>query len=116
MSAQRILIGEVLEGEARLTLAELARACSVHAEWVVELVNEGIVDPAGPDATRWRFTGFALRRARAVRRLQRDLGVNLAGAALALDLLDEIERLRARLRVTERSETGEGRTGTARTR
>ena len=116
MSVKRTLIGEVLEGEARLTLVEIARACSVHVEWVVELVNEGIVDPAGPDATRWRFTGFALRRARAVRRLQRDLGVNLAGAALALELLDEIERLRALLGVTAREESGEGRVGTARTR
>jgi chaperone modulatory protein CbpM len=30
--------------------------------------------------------------------LQRDLGINLAGAALALQLLDEVEALRARLR------------------
>jgi chaperone modulatory protein CbpM len=30
--------------------------------------------------------------------LQRDLGVNLAGAALALELLDRIEHLRAQLR------------------
>jgi len=32
-------------------------------------------------------------------RLQRDLGLNLAGAALALELLDEVEALRAQLRV-----------------
>jgi chaperone modulatory protein CbpM len=31
-------------------------------------------------------------------RLQRDLEMNLAGVALALDLLDEIESLRMRLR------------------
>jgi chaperone modulatory protein CbpM len=31
-------------------------------------------------------------------RLQRDLDIDLAGAALALELLDEIESLRARLR------------------
>jgi chaperone modulatory protein CbpM len=30
--------------------------------------------------------------------LRRDLGVNWAGAALALDLLDELQELRARLR------------------
>jgi len=30
-------------------------------------------------------------------RLQRDLGVNLAGIALALDMLDEIDKLRGRL-------------------
>ena len=30
-------------------------------------------------------------------RLQRDLGVNLAGAALALQLLDEVQTLRAQI-------------------
>ena len=34
-------------------------------------------------------------------RLQHDLRVNLAGAALALDLLDEIDQLRARLRALD---------------
>ncbi|MEE9157003.1 MAG: chaperone modulator CbpM, partial [Gammaproteobacteria bacterium] len=31
-------------------------------------------------------------------RLQQDLGINLAGAALALDLLDELRKLRTRLK------------------
>jgi chaperone modulatory protein CbpM len=46
---------------------------------------------------RWRFSGTHLRRATVALRLQRDLGVNLAGAALALELLDELDTLRARL-------------------
>ncbi len=48
--------------------------------------------------TQWRFSGSALQRARTAMRLQRDLGINLAGVALAMDLLDEIEELRGRLR------------------
>jgi chaperone modulatory protein CbpM len=34
-------------------------------------------------------------------RLQRDLGVNPAGAALALELLDELESLRVQLKAME---------------
>ncbi|MEO5655034.1 MAG: chaperone modulator CbpM [Nitrosospira sp.] len=34
-------------------------------------------------------------------RLQHDLGVNLAGIALALQLLDEVEMLRARLNAVD---------------
>ena len=34
-------------------------------------------------------------------RLQRDLGINLAGIALTLDLLDEINTLEARLQQLE---------------
>ena len=81
-----------------MTLAELSRACAVHAELIIELVEEGVLAPIGREPDHWLFTGAHMRRARMALRLQCDLGVNLAGAALALQLLDEIEALRARLR------------------
>jgi chaperone modulatory protein CbpM len=42
-----------------------------------------------------------LQRARVALRLQNDLDVNLAGAALALELLDELDELRARVQRLE---------------
>jgi chaperone modulatory protein CbpM len=101
MIKQDIVTGLLLDDETCLTLGELCRVCTVHAEWIIELVDEGILDPSGPDAAHWRFSGPSLLRALRVRRLQQDLGINLAGAALVLDLLDEVESLRARLRVLE---------------
>ena len=92
------LAGVVLDEQTPLTLAELSRACSVQVEFIVELVDEGVLAPAGREPQRWRFTGAQMHRARTAARLQRDLGINLAGAALALQLLDEVEVLRARLR------------------
>lgn len=80
-----------------ITLAELCRACTVHAEWVIELVEEGVITPAGRRREQWRFYGESLQRVLVVQRLQRDLGVNLAGAALALELMEELTRLRRRL-------------------
>jgi chaperone modulatory protein CbpM len=88
----------ILDEQAQLTLAELTRACAVHAELIIELVDEGVLTPVGSEPLRWRFTGTHMRRARMALRLQHDLGLNLAGAALALQLLDEVEALRARLR------------------
>jgi len=92
-----LLTGEVLDEEV-LTLAELCRACRVPAERVFELVEEGVVEPVGREPASWRFQGVSVRRVRCVLRLERDLGVNVPGAALALDLLEEIESLRARVR------------------
>lgn len=94
--------GVVLEEEIELTLADLSQACSVHAEWVITLVEEGILDPDGNEVSKWRFNGENLKRARTVRRLQQDLGVNIAGSALVVDLLDEIEQLRQRLALLEK--------------
>ena len=92
-----LLSGDVLEEDVELTLAELCRACRLPAEQVYELVEEGIIEPVGRDPARWRFRGVSVRRVRCVLRLERDLGVNIAGAALALDLLEELESLRAGL-------------------
>ena len=57
---------------------------------------EGVKE-AGDRAATGAFPSSSLRRARIRLHLQRDLGVNLTGAALALDLLERIEELRARL-------------------
>lgn len=89
----------ILEEQTGLTLIELCRACAVRADSIVELVDEGVLAPLGREPHRWRFTGVHLRRATVALRLRRDLGLNLAGAALALQLLDEVDALRERLRV-----------------
>jgi chaperone modulatory protein CbpM len=84
----------LLDDSVNFSLTELCALCRVSEELVVEIVAEGIVDPSGTEPRQWRFSGIALARVRRVARLQQDLGVNLPGAALALDLLDELERLR----------------------
>ncbi|CDS49362.1 Bacterial regulatory proteins, MerR family [Polaromonas sp. CG9_12] len=91
------LTGLILEDQSELRLDDLCRACTAQAERIVELVEEGLLTPAGTAPGEWRFTGVHLHRARVALRLERDLGVNLAGAALALELLDELEVLRARV-------------------
>lgn len=92
------LTGLILEEQTELTLPELSRACAVQAELIIELVEEGVLTPLGHAPEHWRFTGVHLSHAKVALRLQRDLGVNLAGAALALQLLDQIETLRAQLK------------------
>ncbi|ROR34564.1 chaperone modulator CbpM [Inmirania thermothiophila] len=102
MSETEVLEGRLLDEACELTLAELARACAVPAEAVVELVEEGILAPRGRSVAEWRFPGPSLARARTVLRLRADLGLDLAGAALVMELLDELRRLRRRVRRLER--------------
>ena len=93
----KIFNGVLLEEEVVFTLDDLSRACSVETETITLLVEEGIIEPVADDADHWHFSGMSLQRVRTAIRLQNDLGVNLPGAALALDLLDEIAALRAQL-------------------
>jgi hypothetical protein len=67
----------------------LARRSGLHPDLVRRLIALDAVDPLDWDA--------AERLARLVR-LRRDLGLNVAGAALVCDLLLRIEELEARRR------------------
>lgn len=96
--------GIILDEQDSLTLAEISSACAVEAGYIVELVEEGLITPEiAPENQElqepqsWRFSGMHLRHVRIASHLQGDLGVNLPGAALAMQLLDEVEVLRRRL-------------------
>lgn len=89
------------ELEYTLTFTELTRGCGCSAEKLMVLVQHGVIEPHGADQRAWRFHAEDLVRARCALRLERDLGVNPAGAALAVDLLDELRRARRRLQLLE---------------
>ncbi len=91
------ITGLILEDQTQLSLDDLCHACEAEADRIVDLVNEGVLAASGAAPEHWRFDGLQLHRARIALRLESDLGVNLAGAALALDLLDELNTLRARV-------------------
>lgn len=88
------------------TLWEICERGDIHAEFVIKLVNYGVIAPLqGGDARDWVFDLAALARLRKARRLQRDLRINVPGLATSLELLDdvtelrrEVERLRQQLR------------------
>lgn len=86
--------GDVLDETMFLSLEEFCQACHVEMAWVEELISYGVV-PAGDGKTH--IAARNIVRVRKAQRLQHDLDLNTPGVALALELLDEIERLRAEL-------------------
>jgi chaperone modulatory protein CbpM len=96
VSQHDIVNGIVLDERVTLTLREVCEVCGLEESLVVEMVGEGVALPLDESADQWVFSGLAVARLRTARRLQRDLHVNLAGAALALELLEEIRALKAR--------------------
>lgn len=84
-----------------LVAQELAYACGTTLEWVVQLVEAGIVEvAAASDPPQvWFFGSADLQSALEARRLERDFGVDLQAAALILDLQREVRRLKAALHV-----------------
>lgn len=93
----------VLDRSTVFGLEEVCRACGERRTVVIEMIEHGIIEPRTPrpasrgtataDEATLEFHGEALVRAQVAARLMRDLGVNLPGAALAVDLLRQLGRL-----------------------
>ena len=86
---------EMLDETTVLTKAELCRVCQVEEAWIDELLSLGVLDTPSPQMA---FSAVSIVTVRRARRLEQDFALNVPGVALALDLLGEIERLRAEVR------------------
>lgn len=92
-----VLAGSLME-DSWLTLEQVAAACAVESAWLQAHLDEGLIPHAVCTAGVWRFAPAGLARARRMRRLEQDFDAAPELAALAADMLEEIDTLRARLR------------------
>lgn len=116
-SASASMNAEIVGVQGDSTLEDVCLACQVEASWVADLVEHGALNPLGRTRSEWRFTQISLVHVARAKRLERDLGLNVPGVALALDLIAQIEDLQRRLRAyegnapTSRSNRDEGEVG-----
>ena len=87
----------IVEIDYRLTLVELCRASAAREDEVRAWIEGGVLVPDGAVAGEWRVAAATLTRARAAARLARAFEIDAPALALVLGLMDEIERLKARL-------------------
>ena len=103
MAGKQIIISTVsVETELEFDIEQLCRVCQVTPELIVELIELGVIDPHGSSMDTWHFSADHLRRVRMITHLQQDLEINLSGAALVVELMDEIARLRAQIELFEK--------------
>ena len=87
-----------LHGEAEITLVELAQASGLPEEVVRELVDYGVLEPAGDAGPQWCFHAECVARVRTAARLRNDLELETPALALVLSFLERIQRLEAQVR------------------
>lgn len=61
---------------------------------IIQVVEHGIVEPEGAEPESWTFDTNMVALTKKACRLHNDLGIDWAGIALAIHLLDEVEQLR----------------------
>ena len=84
--------------EAPYSLDDLARLAGISPALVQRYFDEGFIEPiAGNPRTAWFFDDNALFEVRRIERLRGDLGVNIAGVGVILELQRQIDELQAEL-------------------
>lgn len=92
------ITGSILEDEPTINLDELCESCQVSTEIVTKFIDYGVINPSeGDSPTQWRFHQSVQIRTDKALRLKQDLGINVSGIALTLELLDEITELKREL-------------------
>ena len=93
---------------AFLSLEDLASATGLHPELVEQFVDYGLLEPSAGTGPRSIFPVSSVERLRRIMRLKCDLGVNLAGIAVILEMRERLVSLQEELaRLQERSDEDE---------
>lgn len=85
--------GQTSENWFCLSLADVTHSFGVSSQVILEIINEGIVDSVQNEEGELIFSNDSLVRIKKVLQFKEDLGINIAGSALVLELLQEIEHL-----------------------
>ncbi|MNE30936.1 Chaperone modulatory protein CbpM [compost metagenome] len=83
----------------QLNMNEFCQSVGLAPDYVIEIVEHGIVEPQGRTPDEWRFDDSASALARRAAKLRDDLQIEWEGVALALELLEEVQQLRAENRM-----------------
>ncbi|QSB19772.1 chaperone modulatory protein CbpM [Pseudomonas sp. 15A4] len=82
-----------------IDMQEFCEVVDLPAAYVIEIVEHGILEPQGRQPEEWLFDSAALSIARRAVKLHHELQLEWDGVALALNLLEELERVRAENRM-----------------
>jgi DNA-binding transcriptional MerR regulator len=77
----------------RVTVEFLSEHTGVHPERIHCYVEVGLLEPCEPAAEQTLFPVATISRLRTIERLRHDVGVNLAGVAIILDLVERLQKL-----------------------
>lgn len=95
---KQIIFSDVVVGETtHLSITEFHDKYDIEEAVFFDMLEYGLFEPRKIETETIYLDLDALRRIQLALRLQRDLGVNLPGAALAVDLMKELEELRKEL-------------------
>ena len=103
MTNKDVFTAVIVDEHTMYTLVEVCQLLNIPEQILDEMEAHGLFQRViSEEYAEHMIPGPAIQRIEVACRIQRDLGVNLPGAVLALELLDELDALRNRLSLLER--------------
>lgn len=99
----RVISGVLIEDGDMLTLEEFSYAIRVEKAFILEMIEHELLVPQGNTPQEWRFDSLSLHRGRVATSFYQDLGINMSGIALALDLIDKVDELKRKIALLEKN-------------
>ena len=99
MNKDRVVTGMLIEETSTYTFIEVCSRYHIPKELLVEMIEQGFFEHPSLEKEQISLEPKELRRIESAFRLHRDLGINLPGVTLALDLLEQMESMRQELEI-----------------
>jgi len=102
MDRNTVITGVLLDENTTISFPQVCHTYHISEDVLIELLEHGLIKEITPPVKQVNFNPVMLNRIQSARRLQEDLGVNLQGVILALELRDELESVRRELEILRR--------------
>jgi chaperone modulatory protein CbpM len=97
MNNENYIIGVLIEESVSISFIEVCQRYNISEQLLTEMIEEGLLANDSSESKYISLNQKSLRRMESAFRLHRDLGINLPGVTLAIELLEEMEQMRHEL-------------------
>jgi chaperone modulatory protein CbpM len=97
MNKQQTVLSILLEDTTPISFTQVCHKYHISHELLIEMLEHGLFTPQQTPLNANQLKPRDIQRMESAFRLHRDLGINLPGVAVALELLDQMDDLRQEL-------------------
>ena len=107
MNNKTIVAGVLMDEQTTITFVDVCEKCDISEEILHDMMEHGLFTHQENQVQNIPFNEKSISRIQTACRLQHDLGINLPGVVLVLELLDELEQTRKELNILQHHVRGE---------
>ncbi|MCP0913976.1 MULTISPECIES: chaperone modulator CbpM [Legionella] len=102
MGNKQVITGLLVDENHTVSFIEVCEKYDISEELLQGMLEQGLFSHPPKDVKNLQIDYAMVRRIQSAKRLQQDLGVNIPGVVLVLELLEELEQLRSELSILQR--------------